>query len=138
MKSSMTHVAMLAERAVTAKLQGADWAVGHGVAWLQKAYNGIGPDYLGGLMREKITEILALFEPAALIHDARFHVSDGSLAGFDAAADEFYDNCVTLAERAYPWYSWRRYRARAVAWTMRECVSGIPGFIAWMKAEERR
>ena len=134
----LTHVALLAERAVTAKLKGADWAVGHGAAWLQKAYNGIGPEYLGGLMREKITEILALFEPAALIHDARNQVSDGTRAGFEAANEEFYYNCVTLAERAYPWYSWRRYRARAVAWTMYEFVNGIPGYIAWMEAAERR
>ena len=133
----LADVAGLIQEAVFAHLQGAEWASNQGLRWLSEAYNGIGPEFLPPALREKVTKWLHLFEPAALIHDARNHVSDGSRNGFERANGEFLDNCLALANRAYPWYRWKRYRARAAAWAMFEFVSGKPGWIAWEEAHEQ-
>lgn len=130
-------VAGLVEIAIVAKLDGADWANRYGLAWLSDAYNGIGPEFMGARLRAKVTKWLHLFEPAALIHDARNHVSDGTRKGFEAANDEFLWNCRKLADFWHPWYSWRRYRARFVAAALYDFVSGTPGWIAWKQAHEK-
>ena len=130
-------VAGLVEIALVAKLDGADWASRYGLAWLSDAYNGIGPEFLPPALRAKVTDWLHIFEPAALIHDARNHVSDGSRKNFEQANDEFLWNCRQLADFHYPWYSWKRYRARFVAAALYDFVSGTPGWIAWQQAHER-
>ena len=111
-EENLAHVAELLQRALEAGLEGAEWMSEHGLAWCCEAYNGIGPEFMGERLRGKVTERLALFEPAALIHDGRNHVSDGTLPGFGRANAEFLYNCRKLADLMYPWYSWRRYRAR--------------------------
>ena len=101
-------------------------------------YIGIGPEFLPAAVRDRVTGHLALFEPAALIHDCRVGLSDGSCAGFLAANDEFRRNCHALAARAYPWWSWRRWRARAVAQVLFDFVSADGfGWKAWMDAFEK-
>ena len=134
----LAYIAALIETALAVGLDGADWANLYGLAWLSDAYNGIGPEFLPPTLREKVTNWLHLFEPAALIHDARNHVSDGTRKGFEAANDEFLRNCLKLADFWYPWYSWRRYRARAVAHLLYDFVSADGfGWIAWLDAHER-
>ena len=136
-EENLAHVAELIEKAKAAGLRGADWLESLGAKRCCEGYNGIGPEFLPPALREKVTKWLHLFEPAAMIHDDRNNVSDGSRAGFERANEEFFDNCLALANRAYPWYSWKRNRARAAAWAMFEFVSGKPGWFAWLEAHER-
>ena len=130
-------VAVLINEAKAADLEGIDflWHLDH--ATIEREYNGIGPEWAGPAIREKATDKLALFEPAALIHDLRNYESDGSEDGFIFANREFLDNCLKLANHAYPWWSWRRYRARAVAFALYEFVQGAGGWIAWQQCAEK-
>lgn len=132
------HVELLLEEAAAAGLLGWEWAEAHGVAWLAAAYNGIGPEFAGEAIRGKATEWFRIFEPAALIHDARNHVSDGTHEAFDHANAEFRYNCLQLADRAHPWWSWKRYRARFVAEALFDFVSSPAGWKAWLDCFDRR
>ena len=137
-KGKRAHVWRLVDEACAAGLAGADWCVSLGVDKVAEEYNGIGPEFLPADVRAKVTEWLALFEPAALIHDCRVGLSDGGRAGFLAANDEFRSNCHVLAARAYPWWSWRRWRARAVAQVLFDFVSADGfGWKAWLDAFEK-
>ena len=82
---------------------------------LGKIYNGIGPDRFPDWLRKITTEANGLFEPAALIHDVRYHIG-GTFEDFTAANDEFRENCYTLVEAAYAWYDPRRYKWLFRAW----------------------
>lgn len=141
METNETRLALIAgliEVALDAGLRGAEWVDEKGLDWCSEAYNGIGPEFLPPALRAKVTQWLHLFEPAALIHDARNHVSDGFRAAFERANEEFLHNCLVLANRAYPWWRWKRYRARAAAWAMFEFVSSDSiGWRAWLEAHER-
>lgn len=131
------HVAGLLQSALSAGLMGADWASEHGLAWLVEAYNGIGPEFLGEDLRAKSTAWFRIFEPAALIHDGRNHVSDGSTANFIYANQEFRCNCLILADRAYPWWNWKRYCARVIADALFDFVSSPAGWRAWLEAHAK-
>ena len=124
--------------ALAYKLEGADFAYNtrQAMSNLEFAalYNGIGPDYLPAEVRDKITGWLSLFAPAALIHDVRYAFADGSRKAYNYANIEFRNNCRALADLAYPWYSWRRYRARAVGEILYKCVASSAGWQAWMEA----
>lgn len=102
MDEKKEKVGKLIDEARAAGLAGADWCVGLGIDKVAEEYNGIGPEFLPIDVRAKVTEWLALFEPAALIHDCRVGASDGWREGFLASNDEFRRNCLTLADRAYP------------------------------------
>lgn len=131
-------VAKLIAEALGAHLEGAEWVSSLGVARCEKGYNGIGPEFLPAAIRDRITKYLALFEPAALIHDLRTDASDGSREKFLAANDEFRRNCLMLANRAYPWWSWKRYRARAAAQVLFDFVSADSfGWKAWQDAARK-
>ena len=82
---------------------------------LEAIYNGIGPDRFPDWLRAIITEANGLFEPAALIHDVRYHVG-GSYHIFTSANDEFRENCYTLVKATYGWYDPRRYKWLFRAW----------------------
>lgn len=97
-----------------------------------REYNGIGPEYLPPEIRDKVTKFVGLFEPAALIHDLRNYLSDGGVMRFDHANLEFLRNCRKCANDRYPWWSWKRWRARAVAKMMFDFVSSEFGWRAWM------
>ena len=136
-EENMAHVAGLMQEALEAGLLGAKWASGKGCRWLAEAYNGIGAEFFGEDLREKTSRWLAIFEPAALIHDGRNHVSDGERDNFEQANLEFHFNCLVLADRAYPGWNWKRYRARLVADALYDCVSSPAGWHAWQQAHER-
>lgn len=121
----------LVKAAVLAELDGVEFLQGFDYATLCREYNGIGPEWAGAAIRAKATEILSLFEPAALIHDLRNYRSDGSRHGFNYANIEFHENCLRLADAAYPWWSWRRYRARIVAHALYDFVRDPGGWKAW-------
>ena len=107
---------------------------------LAREYNGIGPEFFPAKLRlrDRVTEHLALFEPAALIHDLRNYLSDGMRRRFHRANDEFLRNCRRCADAKYPWWSWKRYRARATAKMLFKFVDGHPGWKAWMDCYRRR
>ena len=137
-EKNLAHVAELIERAKAAGLQGADWLESLGVERCCEGYNGIGPEFLPVKIRAKVTKHLALFEPAALPHDLRNDVSDGTREGFLAANDEFRCNCLRLAELAYPNDRKRRIAAKAAAEILYLFVSADGfGWKAWLEAHER-
>ena len=131
------HVAELLGKAYEAELDGYAWVSSLGFRTICREYNGIGPEWAGEKIRDKVTKYLGLFEPAALIHDLRNYKSDGTRYGFNYANFEFLANCRALANAAYPWYSWRRYRARAIAHALFDFVSGPGGWKAWQDCHER-
>lgn len=132
-------IAELIETAKAAKLLGSmDFLARFDHATLEREYNGIGPEWAGASIRSVVTEKFSLFEPAALIHDLRNTVSDGTELAFHFANQEFYINCRKLADGAYPWYSWKRYRARFFASAFFDFVEGPGGWKAWQDAHERR
>ena len=96
-------------------LKGKEIVKDFGIAEIERIYNGLGPDRFPDWLREIITLASGLFEPAALIHDLRYHVG-GTREDFTAANDEFRENCYTLVDAAYSWYDPRRYTWRFRAW----------------------
>jgi hypothetical protein len=138
---SLNHIDELVTAAKAAGLDGLEFLDLFDRATLAREYNGIGPEWAGEKIRAKVTQHLDLFEPAALIHDLRNFKSDGSRYGFNFANIEFHDNCLKIADAKYPWYSWRRYRARVVAHALYDFVRGEGGWKAWIdcccKTKER-
>ena len=106
-------------------------------AEVEREYNGIGPEFFDPELRAKVTRFLAVFEPAAVVHDMRNYMSDGTRDAFHYANWEFLENCRKCADDAYPWWSWKRYRARAVAKILYDFVNGSNGWRAWMDCYER-
>ena len=132
------HVAALLLRAAELGLGGVEFLDCLGFDVVCREYNGIGPEWAGEALRDRATHRLALFEPAALVHDLRNFRSDGTREGFRAANAEFLENCLTLANAEYPWWSWRRWRARVVAYALYDFVSGPGGWKAWMDCYNRK
>ena len=126
----------LIERARAADLDGLDFLSSYEYGEIAAAYNGIGPEWMPAALREKVSAYLDLFAPAALIHDMRYQVSDGSRFNFNYANLEFYGNCVKLANDAYPWWNWRRYGARVAAAALYDCVRSQGGWKAWTDAKK--
>ena len=127
----------LVKTAVLAELDGVEFIQEFDDSTISREYNGIGPEWAGETVRAKVTQYLTLFEPAALVHDMRNYMSDGSLKGFNYANMEFHENCLKLADYAYPWWNWRRYRARFVAHALYDFVRGNGGWKAWTDCYER-
>ena len=133
-----TKICELLNTAKNAQLDGYDFLMGLGIETLQDGYNGIGPEFLDPKVREKVSELLSIFEPAALAHDLRNEFSDGTREGFEYANNEFLKNCLKLADAKYGWWNPRRYRARAVARILYKFVSAEDfGWRAWLEAKER-
>ena len=130
MQKNLKHVSELYETAVKAGLD-LGMAASLSDDRLAELYNGCGPEWLRVEIREMLTRRLAIFEPAFLIHDTDFASSDGSTFAFAQANDRLEMNCLALANYTYPWYSWRRYRARAVAHMLFNFVRGPGGWMAW-------
>lgn len=114
MTEKQKHVSELIDKAVLADLDLGTLA-GRQDADIAADYNGCGPEWFPGFIREKLTSFLALFEPAFLVHDSDFSQADGSTFAFAQANDRLEMNCLRLANYNYPWYSWRRYRAHLAA-----------------------
>ena len=127
----------LIERAKAADLDGLDFLTSFDYDTLKREYNGIGPASLKPELRETLSMCLALFAPAALIHDMRYAASDRTRRNFNFANMEFFENCIKLANYAYTILNWRRYRAWFVARLMYKGVKSDFGWDAWCKAYER-
>lgn len=114
MQENLKHVSDLYETAVKADLD-LGFAASLSDDRLAELYNGCGPEWLPARIREKLTRLLAIFEPAFLIHDCDYSAANGSTGDWVVANDRLEMNCLALANYTYPWYSWRRYRARLAA-----------------------
>lgn len=123
------------EQAKAVNVMGLYFVMGFDVETICKEYNGIGPQFLPEKLRDKVTSLLAIFEPAALVHDLRFGRSDGTSDAFNYANNEFYVNCHKCAKAKYKWWNWKRYRAYAVIDAMYEFnCSAAGGWRAWQDA----
>ena len=137
-KSKKEDIEELLKIAVEADLAGLDFLSQFTPDQLADGYNGIGPEFLKPRIREKVSEFLHIFAPAALGHDLRNELSDGTRRGFQAANDEFYRNCLRLADYHYSADKRRRRRARAAALVLYGFVSAESfGWRAWLEAKER-
>lgn len=135
---SIETINKLLHAAHIANLDGTADAATFGVVRLQEAYNGIGPEFLTPILRDKVTKYLALFAPAALIHDFRYDQSDGSLLMWKLANYEFFVNSYRLAREKYAWYNPRRYLAQEAAYLLYLAVSSDGGWQAWQEAKAKR
>ena len=126
----------LLKTAVLNELEGVEFVQSFDYATLCREYNGIGPEWAGAKVRDKVTKYLAVFEPAALIHDMRYAHADGTMLAWQMANREFFTNCTILADATYPWYSWRRYIARAAAHALYDAISTVGGLAAYAKARK--
>jgi len=132
------QIADLMVTANAADLDGLDFARTFAVDEIAANFNGIGPEWLKPEIREKLTDWLSLFTPAALIHDLRYTKSDGKRYGFNLANIEFHNNCLKLARWAYPWYRiLRRWLAENAALALYKAVCSEGGWKAWQDAAEK-
>lgn len=122
---------------VDADLDGMEFLAPFSYEQMAAEYNGIGPESLSEKQRKKLTKWLKLFEPACLIHDMRFSVSDGQRQAFNYANMELRDNCLKLSSWAYGWYNWKRYRARFAARVMYAAVCTPAGWEVWQKCAKK-
>lgn len=137
-KSKKEDIEELLKIAVAADLEGLDFLSQFTPDQLADGYNGIGPEFLKPRVRAAVSEFLAIFAPAALGHDLRNELSDGTRRGFQAANDEFYRNCLRLADYHYSADKRRRRRARAAALVLYGFVEAEAfGWRAWQEAKER-
>lgn len=134
----MDHFDEVVDKSVRLNLSGVELFAQLGASVIRREYNGIGPEFFPAELRAKVTAWLSLFEPAALIHDLRNYKSDGMRWAFHYANREFLENCRKCADDAYPWYSWRRYRARWIARLLFRFVDGQPGWVAWMNCYNKK
>lgn len=130
----------LIRRAILVNLSGTELFAQCSEEHIREAYNGIGPDAFPAELREKITEHLALFEPAALIHDLRFDDSNGRRWDFNYANTEFHENCLALVAWEYSWlvHPLKRLAARQVAHILYRCVKSPAGWQAWHEASQKK
>lgn len=135
-RKSKEEIDELMAKAVVVGLEGTDFVSQFDYEQLS-AYNGIGPSFLSEKKREKLSKYLALFTPAALIHDMRYEVGDGSRKSYNFANMEFRDNCYALASYAYGILNWRRYRAYLVAEMLYRGVCSLGGWVAWSEASRK-
>ena len=127
----------LVKRAVAAELDGLDFLTQFTYAQLADGYNGIGPEMLKAELRAKITKYFDVFAPAALGHDLRNELSDGTRQSFMFANYEFLVNCIKLALARYSWKSLKRYASVCAAWEAYKFVAGDVGWTAWLQAKGR-
>lgn len=140
MNTTVEKIDELWRRAVVNQLAGLEVMALFRPDELRDAYNGIGPDSFPDELRERVTAHLAIFEPAAFIHDLRFALSNGRRYEFNLANIEFRENCKRCAACAYSWFAhpFKRLRAQAVARLLYECVASPAGWQAWRDAAEKK
>ena len=138
-KEKIAHVNALRDKAEQLKLLGYE-----GLVWsmsavtLAEIYNGAGADWMSERFRSRLTKLLALFEPAFLVHDRDFWCSNGTREGFDEANDRLEFNCLKIANAAYPLAEQplRRIRAREAALAIGEACR-LGAWKAWLDAARK-
>ena len=133
-KDKLEHVRELLERSTKARLFGMDVLRKYkDVEAVAAAYNGIGPEWMGEKLRESVTRHLALFEPAALLHNLAFEQSDGTFYGFTLANGNFYQDCLRLADEGFKWLDTGTHTVYTAARILYFCVSSPFGWMTWRK-----
>jgi len=137
--ASKEEITELLGIAKAANLDGLDFLAQFTEEQLADGYNGIGPEFLKPDVREKVSDFLHIFKPAAVGHDLRNEMSDGTRKAFRYANKEFYRNCLKLADYYYKDKDARRHlRARSAAFVLYGFVSAeCFGWRAWLEAKER-
>lgn len=139
MKFSIEHIEKLCEEAERKNLYGVSFMRTFNPEDIQDAFNGIGAEFLKDEIRGWLSKTLKVFLAAAMIHDLRNEMSDGSREAFWIANDEFRRNCIKLAKIEYGIFSKKRYRALLVAQILYCFVSSeVFGWKAWLDAKEKR
>ena len=138
MAKSKEDIEELLKIAVAADLEGLDFLSQFTPDQLADGYNGIGPEFLKPRVRAAVSEFLSIFAPAALAHDLRNELSDGTRKSFHAANDEFRRNCLMLAEYHYDADRRRLRRAKIAAEILYKFVEAETfGWRAWLEAKDR-
>ena len=134
-KEKIAHVKALRDKAVELKLLGHADIRDMRLGALAELYNGAGADWMPESFRSRLTKLLALFEPAFLVHDGDFWFSDGTRESFDEANDRLEYNCLIIANAAYPLAEQplRRIRAREAALAIGEACR-LGAWKAWQDA----
>lgn len=97
----------------------------------EKAYNGIGPDWLPKEIREWMTDRWHYFAPAAVIHDWDYcHPIMRNKADFHEANERFRRNCHKLLRKGVPWYKRWLYKIRVDELADACELFGFAGYIA--------
>ena len=118
----------LLEVAEAAGLDGLDWLRSLGITIICEGYNGIGPEFLKPEVRAMVSQYLAPFAPAAVVHDLRNHFGDGTREKFLMAK---------LAHYHYKQDPQKLALALAAAEVLYLCVSADAfGWRAWLEASE--
>lgn len=104
MNEKERHIEVLIDKALELNLSGCVWVANLPLEELAAQYNGCGPACLDESVRRYLTKWFTLFEPAFMIHDARFSFADGSAAAFRAANDELEKNLVKIVDCQTRWY----------------------------------
>lgn len=138
MAKSKEDIEELLKIAVAADLEGLDFLSQFTPDQLADGFNGIGPEFLKPRARAAVSGVLHIFKPAALGHDLRNELSDGTRKSFHAANDEFRRNCIKLAEYHYAAYPRKLRRAKIAAEILYKFVEAETfGWRAWLEAKER-
>ena len=138
MAKSKEDIEELLKIAVAADLEGLDFLSQFTPDQLADGYNGIGPEFLKPRARAAVSGVLHIFKPAALGHDLRNELSDGTRESFHAANEEFLHNCIKLAEYHYAAYPRKLRRAKVAAEILYKFVEAETfGWRAWLEAKER-
>lgn len=116
-----------------AKLEGREILAGLTEEEIDAAYNGIGADWMPEWLRDKLSKVWHVFEPAAVIHDCQFkHDLDRSIDNFHFRNRQYLNNCLTLTREAYPWWHYKRYVLSHIADGMYDLLEDY-GLPAWQK-----
>jgi hypothetical protein len=103
-KKKLAEITALIKKALELKLTDAEWVACFSSEELAPVYNGIGPEWLPSSIREKLTEYLAIFAPACLIHDFRFRIGNGSYLDFASANNALEENLYKCVNAEIKWY----------------------------------
>ena len=87
---------------------------------LQRIYNGIGPDAWSSRFRKKVTELLAWFEPEALIHDWEYTYQPKTYLHFTISNIRFAVNGFYAA-----WKNENRSRIDILKYTRRSLLLAV-------------
>lgn len=99
--------------------------------------NGVGPDSFTDGEREVLTHLVPYGDLAADLHDLRYRYSDGSMEGFLAANQEWYDNCLIWIKARRRWWDPRRYIEPGRAAADHAILDSKAGWEAWTAAFQR-
>ncbi len=99
--------------------------------------NGVGPDSFSDGEREVLTHMVPYGDLPADLHDLRFRNSDGTIANFLAANQEWYDNCLIWIKAKRKWWDPRRYIEPRRAAADHAILDSKAGWNAWVSAHER-